>query len=202
MIEAVFFDIGGVFSRWESKANHRCWGQQLGIAPDDLTERMFGGTSAHKAYLGQIPEEEHWLRVGAELGLTPEQADQLRRDIYGDFIWDSKLIEYAKALRPRYKTGVISGAFANARREIAVWLDDTMVDCLMFSAEEGVNKPDPEIYWRALRRLGVEARHSVFIDDRLECVRGAQAVGMQGILFKSPEQCRADIEALLKHQAV
>jgi putative hydrolase of the HAD superfamily len=113
--------------------------------------------------LGRYPGEEHWLTVGAELGLDPKQCDQLRRDIYADFTWDTELIEYAKALRPRYKTGVFSGAFANARREIAGRINDSMFDCLMFSAEEGVNKPDPEIYQRALRRLGVEARHSIFI---------------------------------------
>ncbi|MEM3227743.1 MAG: HAD family phosphatase [Candidatus Micrarchaeaceae archaeon] len=53
-----------------------------------------------------------------------------------------------------------------------------------------LRKPDPRIYLYALRKMHVLPAESIFIDNRVENVRGAEAVGMHGILFKSA----ADLE--------
>ena len=197
MIGAAIFDVGGVLSRFGSKVNHQRWEGLLGLEPDSLGEHVFGGASAQAAYLGQIPEETHWRKVGQQLGLSDQQVEQMKRELYGDFAWDLELLEYIRTLRPCYKTAVISGAFANARAEISPWVNHGIFDCLVFSAEEGINKPDPEIYRRTLERLQVAAKHSVFIDDRLEHVEGARQIGMYGIWFENPKQLQADLSALL-----
>ena len=41
-------------------------------------------------------------------------------------------------------------------------------DILILSAEEGVAKPDPEIFRRALERAGCEPDEAVMIGDRLD----------------------------------
>jgi putative hydrolase of the HAD superfamily len=52
----------------------------------------------------------------------------------------------------------------------------------LFSADEGVWKPQPGIYRRSLDALGVEAREAVFVGDQPEYdVLGAQQVGMRGV---------------------
>jgi HAD superfamily hydrolase (TIGR01662 family) len=53
----------------------------------------------------------------------------------------------------------------------------------VFSVEQRVRKPNPEIYRAALRALEVEPEEALFIGDRVrEDVRGPQAVGMRGVL--------------------
>ena len=72
-------------------------------------------------------------------------------------------------------------------------------DHLIISAEVGVVKPKAEIYLLALEQLKVSPSEAVFVDDFIENVEGARAVGMSAIHFKEPEQAIAQIQKLLKN---
>jgi HAD superfamily hydrolase (TIGR01509 family) len=52
---------------------------------------------------------------------------------------------------------------------------------LFLSCEEGLLKPEPEFYARALGRYGHDPASVVFIDDRIENVREARRAGMSGV---------------------
>jgi len=55
-------------------------------------------------------------------------------------------------------------------------------DAVLVSEQEGIRKPDPEIFRRALARLGATADEAVFVGDNPEAdIRGAQSVGMRTI---------------------
>jgi FMN phosphatase YigB (HAD superfamily) len=43
----------------------------------------------------------------------------------------------------------------------------------------------------------LQPAEAVFVDDFLHNVEGARAVGMHAIQFRSPEQVRLDLEAML-----
>lgn len=58
-----------------------------------------------------------------------------------------------------------------------------LFDGTVVSGEEKMVKPNPEIYNLLLGRYNLNASESVFIDDRLRNVDGANQVGIQGILF-------------------
>jgi len=60
----------------------------------------------------------------------------------------------------------------------------------------GIRKPDPAIYRRALGILGKPAERSLFIDDRLENVAAAAAVGMKAIRFTGADALRIDLQTL------
>ena len=55
------------------------------------------------------------------------------------------------------------------------------------SFELGLHKPNPEIFLSVSQRLGVPVSCCVFLDDRIENVRGAQAVGMHARQFRSDQ---------------
>ena len=61
-------------------------------------------------------------------------------------------------------------------------------DVLTFSCAEKIAKPDEKIYHLTLDKLGCESQDSIFIDDKIEYVNGAKRVGMNTILFESPEK--------------
>lgn len=61
-------------------------------------------------------------------------------------------------------------------------------DGTVFSFQEGYLKPEPEIYRVLLERYRLQPEECVFIDDTAENVRGAEAVGMSGIVFTDYEQ--------------
>ncbi|HUS82164.1 MAG TPA: HAD family hydrolase [Dehalococcoidia bacterium] len=57
------------------------------------------------------------------------------------------------------------------------------IDTLVVSSEVGWEKPHPAIFREALRRLGVEAKETVFVGDIVWAdIQGAQALGMKAVL--------------------
>ena len=70
-------------------------------------------------------------------------------------------------------------------------LDGTVV-----SAQEGVIKPDPEIFRRLFERFGLVPDETVFVDDAAANISAARALGMATVQFSSPEQLRAELVAL------
>jgi putative hydrolase of the HAD superfamily len=71
------------------------------------------------------------------------------------------------------------------------YLEFTFTSCYM-----GLRKPDPAIYRRVLGILGKPAERSLFIDDRLENVAAAAAVGMKALRFTGADALRRDLQAL------
>jgi glucose-1-phosphatase len=54
---------------------------------------------------------------------------------------------------------------------------------LFFSQDMHLRKPDPQIYLQALQEVGMTPAESLFIDDNLPNVAGAQLAGLQGFHF-------------------
>ena len=66
---------------------------------------------------------------------------------------------------------------------------------IVVSAEVGVLKPDPAIYKIFLERNGLVAEECIFIDDLEQNIRGAEAVGITGLLFVDSYQARDALKA-------
>ncbi|MBS1802750.1 MAG: HAD-IA family hydrolase [Acidobacteria bacterium] len=71
------------------------------------------------------------------------------------------------------------------------FFQQTFASCYM-----GIRKPDPKIYQRALGILGDSPERSLFIDDRLENVAAAAAVGMKAVRFTGEADLREQLRAL------
>jgi epoxide hydrolase-like predicted phosphatase len=197
VIRAVYFDMGGVLLRSESEAGRRKWEHRLGLAEGELARVVFENRASDLAIVGQADAEAVWAEAGRELALDSPTLAELRADFFAGDAFDVDLLAFIRALRPKYKTGLISNAWPDVRVSTQLHLNATVFDLLLFSGEEGVAKPDPEIYHRALARLGVTPAAAVFVDDVLVNVEAARAVGMAGIQFRNPAQVRAELEALI-----
>lgn len=68
-------------------------------------------------------------------------------------------------------------------------------DTLVVSGIEKMLKPGPEIFALLCSRAGVAAGDCLFIDNTAENVAGAQAAGMDAVLFTTPEALEADLIA-------
>ncbi|MGH2606893.1 MAG: HAD family hydrolase [Anaerolineales bacterium] len=198
-IRAVIWDLGGVLVRTEDQAPRREWEARLGLAPRELARLVFEGDAGRRAAIGQTDGDGVWRWLGEHLRVP--QADLLRlRDAFfsGDRV-DEGLIDGIRSLRPRRRTALITNAWPDLRHWIeAEWAIGDAFDEILISAEEGVAKPHPEIYLRALRRLEVSSPQAVMIDDLEENLAAARALGMQTLRFESREQCAADLSRLLQ----
>jgi putative hydrolase of the HAD superfamily len=68
-------------------------------------------------------------------------------------------------------------------------------DVFVFSHRLKCAKPDPEIFRRALETIGANAQDTVFIDDLLENVLAARALGMRAFQFIDARTLTRELEA-------
>lgn len=78
--------------------------------------------------------------------------------------------------------------------EMFPYLGNSFIDTIV-SGEHKIIKPNPEIYQLLLERNQLKPEDCIFIDDTLENVEAAIALGIDGLLFTSPEQFASDLKA-------
>ncbi|MCP3965875.1 MAG: HAD family phosphatase [Lentisphaerae bacterium] len=64
---------------------------------------------------------------------------------------------------------------------------------IILSGEEGIIKPEPEIYEILLKRIKKESSECLFIDDSKANVDAAEALGFHSIHFKDAEQLKTQL---------
>jgi epoxide hydrolase-like predicted phosphatase len=197
-IRAVIFDIGGVLFRLQDVSQRRRWEMRLGLSEGQLVETVFNNPVARRATVGDATTEEVWVEAGNRLGLQPEELEVLKVDIWKGGEWDTELLAFIRSLKTRYKTGTISDAWPDARESTKEYINNDIFDVSVFSAEEGLQKPNSGIYQRALSRLRVASQEAVFVDDMPQNVEGARLVGMHAVLFTDPVKAREEIRQLLQ----
>jgi 2-haloacid dehalogenase len=67
---------------------------------------------------------------------------------------------------------------------------------IVVSGDEKMVKPDRAIFELALRRFGVAADETIFVDDNEANVAGAEAVGIRAHHFRGAEALRAELKSL------
>jgi putative hydrolase of the HAD superfamily len=79
--------------------------------------------------------------------------------------------------------GIVTNGRTTFQRGVVKALDiEKFLGVTVVSEAEGVRKPEPEIFHRALRRLGVGAEDSVFVGDNPEAdIDGAKRAGMKAV---------------------
>ncbi len=200
-IKAVAFDIGGVLERvGDVDAWLGAWRERIGMSGADFEARL--STVDPRGLIGTGGMSEAEFRQGYidAFGFDAAQADEFMAAMWDWYCGelDADLVEFVRALRPAYTTGIISNSADGARREEqARYGFEQLVDEIVYSHEVGVAKPDARIYELACDRLGVEPAELVFLDDVPYCVEGAAAVGIHALLHRSTPESIAAITALL-----
>ena len=171
-----------------------------------------------RAYRFSDPWFEAYLErvFGGGLGLSADArrplADELlaRFSDPATFLVAEGAVELLGAARRRgLRTAVVSNWSERLPDLLAGLGLARLFDCVLASAVERVEKPDPEIFQRALERLAVPAGRAVHAGDRLDNdVGGARAAGIRAVLVDpsgtmDPERAGVPVvralPALLQH---
>ena len=197
-IQAIIWDFGGVIVRTEDRSARSEWERQLGLSEFELDRIVFSGEIGLKASLGQANARAVWESVGQQLQLDETALHSLCRAFWeGDRV-DRKLLNFIRDLRPDHRTGLLSNAWPELRRDLEErWNMADAFDKIVISAEVGLAKPDPRIYALILERLDIQPANAVFDDDFEENVAAAAVMGMQTVHFKDPQQVMEHLRSLL-----
>jgi HAD superfamily hydrolase (TIGR01509 family) len=196
-VDAVVFDIGGVLeltsaTGWESR-----WADELDLSREEFDRRL--GRLWRPGELGHESLQAIEDQTAHMLELDRDQLARLTADIWAEYLGtlNTELADYFTALRPRFRTGLLSNSIVGAReREQKAYGLADMCDVIVYSHEEGLAKPDRPFYELVCTRLASEPKRTAFVDDKQSCVAGAQAAGLQAIRFLSNEQAIAALDAL------
>ncbi len=187
-IKAVIFDFGGVLLEWNPRHLYRRYFDQPEEMEAFLSEIDFSSWNA------QQDKGRPWTEAVAVLSAQfPHRAELIRA--YHEH-WEESVtgaiegtVEIVRRLkRAGYPLFALSNwsaeTFPIARRKYDFL---NLFDVIVVSGEVGLIKPDPAIFELAVQRTGVPASQCLFIDDHEATIDVAQRLGMQTILFRSPE---------------
>ena len=136
---------------------------------------------------GRQSAPEYWAAVLRLLSrpADPGTIEKLRlADIDSWSRVDRRMVAFTQTLRSRAEVAVLSNIpadHADAFLAAQPWMRD--LDYLAFSGKIKAAKPDPAAFHHCVTALRATPADFLFVDDRAENVRAAQAVGMTGSVF-------------------
>lgn len=189
-INTIIFDLGGVLIDWnpeyvfldvfEGDRTKMKWFFD-NICTQDWNENQDAGYPLQQATEDLVKLfPEHETHIHMYYGRWEEM---LGGAIEGTVKILKKLID-----NPDYKVVALTNwshetfPIALERFEFLHWFEGIIV-----SGDEKTRKPFKDIYELTLKRFNITPKNSIFIDDNLKNIEAANALGINGIHFESPE---------------
>lgn len=194
MIKNVIFDIGAVLVDWNPRYYYRT------VMDDEAQIEKFLTEVCHFEWNHTLDLGRPWDDARAELmAKFPEYETMI------DAYWHNWLEMFSGPIhesvdilmdikRRGYPVYALSN-WNNVKFPIAMQEFPflRLFDGRIVSGEVKLAKPDPRIYQLLLDTYNLNPRESLFIDDRLDNVESARALGIEAVQFISPRQLEQDL---------
>ncbi|MEX1111830.1 MAG: HAD family phosphatase [Candidatus Andersenbacteria bacterium] len=147
---------------------------------------------------GAVEEIALWQQVAKDLEVATPTMERLQYQAFASaYRPRPEMYAFVDELRSqKYRVGLLSNT---ERGTVEYFLEQPhpQFDATVFSCAEGTVKPEAKIYELALERLGAAPKETIYIDDKEEYTRAAEALGIHGVTITHPEQAIRDIKTLL-----
>ncbi|GAA0560902.1 HAD family hydrolase [Actinomadura livida] len=197
-MEWIVFDYAGVISLSPPDRAGALLPDTAGVP----AERFWPAYWAHRLPydLGEVTAGDFWRQVCGRLG-APVDDGLIEVLVELDVrAWAHVNGDTLDLLEELAEAGTPLALLSNAPVELARMVDGRPWARLfrhrLFSADLRLAKPDPEIFGRLTDRLGARPDQVLFVDDRAENVRAAEAAGIRSVLFTDAAGLRADLRRL------
>ncbi|MFE0171202.1 HAD family hydrolase [Streptomyces sp. NPDC059002] len=192
----LLFDMFGVIARHQSQDGKDRLARVAGAPEAAFWDAYWGVRQPYDR--GDVTGPAYWRSVADALG-TRFDEERIARLVEADIAsWSAVddtmvalIAELAAAGRPIALLSNIPEELTAHYEERHFWLKHFRVRA--FSCRIGHAKPEPGAYLWCLDALDAAPESVLFVDDREENIRAAEAVGMRGHLFTSPARLREAI---------
>jgi len=151
-------------------------------------------TELRRVETGEIDEPEFSRRLAVKLGVAEHEG--LVERLFAGMRPDAPMAEAVRRAKASgVRTGLISNSLGEGRYDRSTFPE--LFDAVVISGEEGMHKPQPEIYRLGCERAGLPPAECVFVDDLRENCEGAEAVGMTAVLHRGADTTLPRLEELL-----
>jgi HAD superfamily hydrolase (TIGR01509 family) len=145
---------------------------------------------------GYLTKQAYDEQLGELLGIDPANIDAL---LVPSVVRNEELLTFIRELRQTYKTAVLSNVGPEWFEQFFNETEQTdFFDDIVLSYKLGMAKPQPEIFYYTCEKLGVSPEECIFVDDTVDNVRAAEAVGMYGIVHRDFMQTSCEIQSILE----
>ena len=201
-IEAVVFDFGGVMTTSTMPMRVIELAEAKGIDWGVFKR----GFDAHRLDYdaGRITLAEMYDLIWRDAGIVVDAGTNAAFMEADDRSWcyrNERTLAWMKALKTRgFGIGILTNMAPKFAREHfeSVFADFIAVaDAMVISGDEGIVKPQREIYDLLRSRIGLPAESLLFVDDVERNVAGARAAGWRALRFVTNDQVEADFERAL-----
>ncbi|MDO4518843.1 MAG: HAD family phosphatase [Eubacteriales bacterium] len=196
-VKNIIFDVGNVLLKydWESYLAGYHFEQEK---YERIADAVFRSKTWVERDRGDLTEQEY---VEQMVAADPEDEKEIR-EIMKNCKGTTSSLDYAATWtaylkKQGYRLYVLSNYCDYMRNETIK--DMTFLknmDGVVFSCDVHMIKPEAEIYRYVLNTYGLDAKETVFIDDRKENCEGAEKEGIHAIVFTSFKQAAAELEQL------
>jgi putative hydrolase of the HAD superfamily len=195
-LRAVIFDYGRVLTGPPDPAAYAELLRITGLSADRLDQFYWKDRNAYDE--GKLTGLGFWRQIAHDEGLKLTESEIAELNLWDARMWtrgDPAMLAWQLAVKQRGLLTAIVSNMGDSVHEHMVrelpWL--SRFDVLVWSYQLGIAKPDPEIYFYALKKLGTQPAETLFVDDKAENVDAAIALGMKGLIFSTVEKLRADL---------
>ncbi|MFI2434551.1 HAD family hydrolase [Streptomyces sp. NPDC018693] len=193
--DAVLCDVDNVIRSYDTSAL-AALERAAGLAEGTTMKVAFAPETDLPLMLGRITEQEWVAAIARGLaGLVDDDtAWELGATLLeSPFHADETVVALLRRARVRVPLVLVSNATLGLEADLAALGLTDLADHVISSARVGLAKPDPRIYELAASRAGVRPDRCLFVDDTLENIEAAAALGMHTVHFHKP----ADLEQAL-----
>ena len=183
-IKAVIFDLGNVLVNYDVEKAAQRFSAVSGLSTREIWKRFFLSKFEQAYTRGEISTREFHRIACKTLGVPMPLATF--RHYWNDIFWENPGMDRLLAqIKKHYPLYLIS----NTNAMHFTYLKKHFKLLRHFkrrfpSHEVGARKPDPKIYRRVLKKIGLCPEETVFIDDMKSFIAGARKVGIHAIHFK------------------
>ncbi len=196
-LRAVIFDYGLVLSGPPEPAARERLLEISGLSPEIFDAHYWKYRLDYDR--GTLNGHTYWPTIARDTGvsLSPEQIEALiEQDV---LLWatvDPVMLAWVDRVRA---SGMKIAILSNMGEDLLAYMRDNFrwldrFHHLTWSCELNLIKPMAAIYEHTLEQLKVQPNEALFLDDRIENVEGARAVGIHSLLFRGVQSLHADLE--------
>lgn len=190
MIKAVIFDLDGTLLNRDASLQKFIENQydRLNKEFHHVIKEKYVSRFIELDCRGYVWKDKVYQQMVEEFNITSISWEELLGDYISEFhqscIPFPNLIDMLEALkRNSIQLGLITngkGSFQlNNIRALGI---ESYFETILISEWEGMKKPNPKIFMRALKRLNLKPEESIYVGDHPENdIRGAENAGMVGI---------------------
>ncbi|MFD8089314.1 HAD family hydrolase [Streptomyces malaysiensis] len=195
----VLFDLFGVIARHQRPGALAQMAARCNTPADAFAEAYWACRPPYDA--GQWSAPEYWTAVLRWLSRSADadSIEELRlADIRSWSRVDKRMVAYVRSLREVTEVALLSNIpadHADAFLAAQPWLGK--LDHAAFSGKIHAAKPDPAAFHHCIVAMQAAPADFLFVDDREENVRAAQATGMNGHIFTRRDELTAVIDTWL-----